>query len=114
YKDDEKLSLGSIMAGGTLGQLIPPSLNMVVYGAMTGESVSSLFAGGLSAGIILISFFIIYILFVAYKKPNSAPALAKEDRASMNEKMKSTKSVILPLILIILVLGSIFTGISTP
>ncbi|SFK67666.1 TRAP transporter, DctM subunit [Salinicoccus halodurans] len=114
YKYDEKLSLGSIMAGGTLGQLIPPSLNMVVYGAMTGVSVSSLFAGGLSAGIILISFFIIYILFVAYKKPNSAPALAKEDRASMNEKMKSTKSVILPLILIILVLGSIFTGISTP
>lgn len=114
YKYDEKLSLGSIMAGGTLGQLIPPSLNMVVYGAMTGVSVSSLFAGGLSAGIILISFFIIYILFVAYKKPNSAPALAKEDRASMNEKMKSTKSVILPLILIILVLGAIFTGISTP
>lgn len=114
YKYDETLSLGSIMAGGTLGQLIPPSLNMVVYGAMTGVSVSSLFAGGLSAGIVLISFFIIYILIAAYTKTNSAPALAKEDRASMGDKLRSTKSVVLPMLLILLVLGSIFTGISTP
>src|SRR5690625_1695799 len=114
YKYDETLSLGSIMAGGTLGQLIPPSLNMVVYGAMTGVSVSSLFAGGLSAGIVLISFFIIYILIAAYTKTDSAPALAKEDRASMGDKLRSTKSVVLPMLLILLVLGSIFTGISTP
>src|SRR5690625_3306263 len=114
YRYDRKLSLGSIMAGGTLGQLIPPSLNMVVYGAMTGVSVSSLFAGGLSAGIVLISFFIIYILIAAYTKTNSAPALAKEDRASMGDKLRSTKSVVLPMLLILLVLGSIFTGISTP
>src|SRR5699024_12686419 len=80
YTYDEIHSLSSIMSGGTLGQLIPPSLNMVVYGAMTGVSVSSLFAGGLSAGIVLISFFIIYILIAAYTKTDSAPALAKEDR----------------------------------
>lgn len=114
YKYDETLSLGSIMAGGTLGQLMPPSLNMVVYGAMTGVSVSSLFAGGLSAGIVLISFFIIYILIVAYTKTGSAPALAKEDRVSTGDKLRATKSVILPMLLILLVLGSIFTGISTP
>ncbi|MEY8561129.1 TRAP transporter large permease subunit [Jeotgalicoccus halotolerans] len=114
YKYNEKLSLGSIMAGGTLGQLIPPSLNMVVYGAMTGVSVSSLFAGGMSAGIILILFFVLYILFMAYTKSDSAPALAKEDRVSTGEKIKSTRTIILPMILIILVLGSIFTGIATP
>lgn len=114
YKYNEKLSLGSIMAGGTLGQLIPPSLNMVVYGAMTGISVSSLFAGGMSAGIILILFFVLYILFIAYTKADSAPALAKEDRMSISEKLKSTKTIILPMILILLVLGSIFTGIATP
>lgn len=114
YQYNEKLSLGSIMAGGTLGQLIPPSLNMVVYGAMTGLSVSSLFAGGMSAGAILILFFVMYILFVAYTKPDAAPALAKEERISFNEKIKSTKTVILPIILIVLVLGSIFTGVATP
>lgn len=114
YKYNEKLSLGSIMAGGTLGQLIPPSLNMVVYGAMTGVSVSSLFAGGMSAGIILILFFVLYILFMAYTKSDSAPSLAKEDRVSTGEKIKSTRTIILPMILIILVLGSIFTGIATP
>lgn len=73
YKYNESLSLGSIMAGGTLGQLIPPSLNMVVYGAITGVSVSSLFAGGLGAGFILIGLFIAYILFRAYKNKDMAP-----------------------------------------
>lgn len=114
YKYNESLSLGSIMAGGTLGQLIPPSLNMVVYGAITGVSVSSLFAGGLGAGIILIGLFVLYILLRAYKNKDMAPSLNREDRATMNEKLKATKSVILPIILIVIVLGSIFTGIATP
>ncbi|PID07296.1 MULTISPECIES: TRAP transporter large permease subunit [unclassified Sporosarcina] len=114
YKYNESLSLGSIMAGGTLGQLIPPSLNMVVYGAITGVSVSSLFAGGLGAGFILIGLFIAYILFRAYKNKDMAPSLEKQDRATTREKLLATKSVILPLILIVIVLGSIFTGIATP
>ena len=114
YKYDETLSLGSIMAGGTLGQLIPPSLNMVVYGAITGVSVSSLFAGGLSSGILLIVLFIAYILFRAYRKDDVAPALAKKDRATTEEKFTSLKSFFLPMLLIVLVLGSIFTGAATP
>lgn len=114
YKYNETLSLGSIMAGGTLGQLIPPSLNMVVYGAITGVSVSSLFAGGLSSGILLILLFIAYILFKAYRKDDMAPALSKKDRATTEEKFASLKSVFLPMLLIVLVLGSIFTGAATP
>lgn len=114
YRYNETLSLGSIMAGGTLGQLIPPSLNMVVYGAITGVSVSSLFAGGLSSGILLILLFIAYILFQAYRKDDVAPALAKEDRATTEEKFASLRSILLPMLLIILVLGSIFTGAATP
>lgn len=114
YKYDEKLSLGTVMAGGTLGQLIPPSLNMVVYGAITGLSVSSLFAGGISAGLLLIGLFIIYILFMAYKNPHNAPALLKEERVSVKEKFSSLKAIILPMLLIFFVLGSIFTGIATP
>jgi len=114
YKYNENLSLGSIMAGGTLGQLIPPSLNMVVYGAITGVSVSSLFVGGLSAGILLILLFIIYILIQAYRRKDAAPALAKEDRVTFREKVESLKSIALPMLLIIVVLGSIFTGVATP
>ncbi|MBM7587255.1 tripartite ATP-independent transporter DctM subunit [Bacillus pakistanensis] len=114
YKYNENLSLGSIMAGGTLGQIIPPSLNMVVYGAITGVSVSSLFAAGLGAGFLLIFLFIIYILIRAYHREDMAPALAKEDRATFKEKVESLRSIALPLLLIIIVLGSIFTGIATP
>lgn len=114
YRYNETLSLGSIMAGGTLGQLIPPSLNMVVYGAITGVSVSSLFAGGLSAGILLTLLFVAYILFKAYTKEDVAPALKKEERATLQEKFSSLKSIFLPILLILVVLGSIFTGIATP
>ena len=114
YRYNETLSLGSIMAGGTLGQLIPPSLNMVVYGAITGVSVSSLFAGGLSAGILLMLLFVAYILFKAYTKEDVAPALKKEERATLQEKFASLKSIFLPILLILVVLGSIFTGIATP
>lgn len=114
YRYNETLSLGSIMAGGTLGQLIPPSLNMVVYGAITGVSVSNLFAGGLGAGVLLTLLFIAYILFRAYTKEDVAPALKKEERASLQEKFASLKSIILPILLILVVLGSIFTGMATP
>ncbi len=114
YKYNENLSLGTVMAGGTLGQLIPPSLNMVVYGAMTGLSVSSLFAGGISAGLLLVVLFIVYILFMAYKNPANAPALVKQERVSFKEKIIALRAIILPMILIIFVLGSIFTGVATP
>ncbi|WP_052400711.1 TRAP transporter large permease [Oceanobacillus jeddahense] len=114
YKYNENLSLGTIMGGGTLGQIIPPNLNMVLYGAITGVSISNLFAGGLGAGILLIFIFIIYIFIIAYIKPSSVPALAKEERVSLKEKLHSIKSLILPMILILLVLGSIFTGVATP
>ncbi|MFD1413024.1 TRAP transporter large permease [Oceanobacillus jeddahense] len=114
YKYNENLSLGTIMGGGTLGQIIPPNLNMVLYGAITGVSISNLFAGGLGAGILLILIFIIYIFIIAYIKPSSVPALAKEERVSLKEKLNSIKSLILPMILILLVLGSIFTGVATP
>jgi tripartite ATP-independent transporter DctM subunit len=114
YKYNENLSLGVIMGGGTLGQIIPPNLNMVLYGAITGVSVSSLFAGGMGAGILLILLFMAYVFILAYVKSDAAPSLAKEERVSFSEKIKSIRTLILPMLLIIAVLGSIFTGIATP
>lgn len=114
YKYEENLSLGSIMAGGTLGQLIPPSLNMVVYGAITGVSVTSLFAGGMGTGLFLALLFIVYILVRSYMNKDIAPALAKENRATWGEKLASLRSIILPLLLIAMVLGTILSGFATP
>lgn len=114
YRYDRKLSLGVVMAGGTLGQLIPPSLNMVVYGAMTGVSVASLFAGGISAGIALALLYIIYIVIMGMLKPESLPKPAPEDAKPKVEVVSVIRGLVLPVILIALVLGSILTGAATP
>lgn len=114
YKYRRSISLGSVMAGGTLGQLIPPSLNMVVYGAITGTSVGKLFAGGIVAGSLLALMFSIYILVRAYFNPNLCPALPPESRATWKQKVNSLKNVFLPTLLIIVVLGSILSGAATP
>lgn len=114
YKYDRRIGIGSVMAGGTLGQLIPPSLNMVVYGAITGTSVGKLFAGGILAGLLLALLFSIYILLRAYFNPNLCPALPLESRATWRQKVSALKEIALPALLIILVLGSILSGAATP
>ncbi|WP_209125143.1 TRAP transporter large permease subunit [Alkalihalobacillus sp. BA299] len=86
YNYQEKLSLGSVMAGGTLGQLIPLSLNMVIYGVITGVSVMSLFSGGLSVCIFLSILFLLYILICTFLNKEIAPALSKDKRATWAEK----------------------------
>jgi len=114
YKYDKKIAMGSILAGGTLGQLVPPSTIMIVYGAMTGVSVGGLFAGGLGCGILLSAMYCIYVLIISYFNRELCPALSPDERVSLKEKFISLKGVVLPVILILGVLGSIFTGIATP
>jgi len=104
---NRRIALGSVLGGGTLGQLIPPSTNMVLYGAVTGVSIGGLFAGGISAGVLLASLYIVYVLIRGLIDPSFAPALPKEERATWNEKLLSLKSVFLPMLLVIIVLGSI-------
>ncbi|MEG1544181.1 MAG: TRAP transporter large permease subunit [Tannerellaceae bacterium] len=114
YGYDRKVSLGSVMAGGTLGQLIPPSTNMVVYGAVTGVSIGGLFAGGITCGLLLTFIYAAYILIRSYINKDYCPALPPNERASAREKLIALKNVFLPAGLIILVLGSVLTGMSTP
>lgn len=114
YKYDKNLSMGAIMAGGTLGQLIPPSLNMVIYGAITGVSVGKMFAGGLSVGITLALIFILYILIRSYLNKDLCPALPADQQATTKEKIESLKVIFLPSLLIIIVLGAILSGAATP
>jgi tripartite ATP-independent transporter DctM subunit len=114
YGYNKKVSLGSVLAGGTLGQLIPPSTTMVVYGAITGVSVGGLFAGGITCGLFLAFLYCVYILTRSFLDKGFCPALPEEDRATFIEKIKSSKGIILPTILIFLVLGSILSGAATP
>lgn len=111
---NRKLAMGSVLGGGTLGQLIPPSTNMILYGAVTGVSIGGLFAGGISAGVLLASFYIIYIFIRGLINPTFAPALPPEERANWKEKMYSLKTVFFPGLLIVIVLGSILLGVASP
>ncbi|HPK42972.1 MAG TPA: TRAP transporter large permease subunit [Synergistales bacterium] len=111
---DKRLATGCILAGGVLGPLIPPSISLVLYGTIAQVSIGGLFAGGMGAGI-LCSFLIIgYILLRCYINPELGPAIPLEERADWKGKVASLKGVILPLLLIIAVLGSIYSGIATP
>lgn len=111
---DKSIALGSIAAGGALGILIPPSLIMILYGSMTGVSVGKLFAAGIIPGIMLAVIFIAYIALKSALRPQTGPPLPKTDRVSFKEKLISLKAVFLPLMIILLVLGSIYLGVATP
>lgn len=110
---DKYIVIGCIAAGGTLGILIPPSIIMMVYAIMAGVSVADLFLGGMIPGLLLAALFIIYIGIRTGLKPQLGPPLPPDERASWGEKITSLKHVILPILLVVTVLGSIFFGIAS-
>lgn len=109
---DDRFVLGTIGASGTLGILIPPSITLIIIGMMTGLSVGKLFFGGLIAGLFILAAFIIYVAVKANLRPELAPAA--EVPTSFTEKLRALKSVLLPLLIVLSVLLSIFFGIATP
>lgn len=111
---DKRLATGSVLAGGVLGPLIPPSITLVLYGTFARVSIGELFAGGMAAGLLCSILIMGYILIRCYLNPKLGPPISAEERANQKAKIASLKGVILPLALIIAVLGSIFTGIATP
>ncbi len=111
---NKTIAIGSVAAGGGLGQLIPPSSMMIVWALTAGESVGQMFMGGVIPGIILAIFYMAYIAIACRINPSLGPALPPEERATWKEKFVSLRSVILPILLIIAVLGSMFGGIATP
>lgn len=117
YQYDKYLSCGSIAAGGSLSILIPPSIMLVMMADQSGVSVGKLFAGGFLPGIVLSILFFIYILFVTHVNPRKGPALPLEEREalSVGQKAKYILVNLVPAaILVIGVLGSIWTGVATP
>jgi tripartite ATP-independent transporter DctM subunit len=111
---EKRLVVGAISAGGALGQLIPPSIAMIVWSLMAEESAGQMFLGGVIPGLILSSMFIAYIAVKCFFNPEAGPPISDEERPTWREKVASLRAVVLPILIIIGVLGSIFGGIATP
>jgi len=107
------LATGTIGASGTLGQIIPPSVVLIILGDQMHLSVGELFKSAIVPGILLIVLYIIYILVISYLNPTVAPAIQQEvdDKVSIKEL---SVAILPPLFLMVVVLGSIFTGLATP
>ena len=108
-----KLASGVIAASGTLGQLIPPSIVLIILGDVMNISVGDLFKAAVIPGLIVVGLYILYILFLALIKPEVAPPI-KSNEPYSKILFQALKSIIAPFILITLVLGSIFAGFATP
>ncbi|HDZ89624.1 MAG: TRAP transporter large permease subunit [Deltaproteobacteria bacterium] len=109
---EKNLAIGSIAAGGALGILIPPSIIMILYGAVAEVSIGKLFIGGIIPGIVLCLIFIVYIFFRVLINRDVAPPV--QDRYSFRQKLRVLGGVILPILLVFLVLGVIYGGVCTP
>src|SRR5438876_90621 len=111
---DQKLACGSLLAGGTLGILIPPSVMAIVYAVVAQQSLGELLVGSIFPGLLLSGLYIAYVTIRCYINPKLGPALPPEERVDWREKLRLLKNTIAPILLILLVLGVIFVGIATP
>lgn len=109
---DQRLVLGSIAAGATLGILIPPSINMIIYGAMTNTSVGRLYAAGIIPGLVLTALFMGVIITACLWKP--ALAGQKEPVAPLEERLRRLVDLAPPVLVFAFVMGSIYAGWATP
>jgi len=114
-KYDYRIALGSICAGGGMATLIPPSVVFIVYAMSAGASVGDLFIGGILPGLVLASLFLGYIIVACWLKPEMAPAASEAELGiPLREKLVLLKGLIMPGILALVVLGSIYAGVATP
>ncbi|MBF0393276.1 MAG: TRAP transporter large permease subunit [Alphaproteobacteria bacterium] len=116
YGYDRRVATGVIAASGTLAQIIPPSLVLIVLADQLGRSVGAMYEAALLPGLVLTSLYALYIFGVTMIYPKAAPALPKEARSLTGLKLarRVVVSLMPPLVLIFLVLGTIFAGIATP
>jgi tripartite ATP-independent transporter DctM subunit len=112
----KELICGTICASGTLGQIIPPSVILILLGDIMGVPVGDLYIGAVIPGLVLVGLYIVYLVLLSHWKPEWAPAIpAKEIAAFRTDALKRVTIALLPaLVLIVGVLGSIFAGIASP
>lgn len=109
---NRKLSIGSLAAAGSLGMLIPPSIVLIVYGIAAEVSIARLFLAGFLPGLLLMALFAAYIAFRAFRDPSVAPP--SSTRLPFWERVLSTRHLLPVVLLIVCVIGSIYSGIATP
>lgn len=111
---DKGLACGTICASGTLGQIIPPSIILIILGDVLGLPVGDLFQAAVAPGLLLIALYIGYILFITVKDPDKAPPIPPSEEFGAAAIKTALLAIVPPLLLIMLVLGSIFGGVATP
>lgn len=111
---NERLALGTIAAGATLGILIPPSVNLIIYGALTKTSIGKLFIGGIIPGLILTVFFMAIILITCVIWPSLAGQEGRDDHPPLGERLYRLRYLLPPLGIFFVVMGSIYLGWATP
>lgn len=109
---DRRLAIGVVCAGGALGTMVPPSIVLIIYGLTASVSIGDLFTAAFIPGLMLASFYVAYVLIRAYLNPEIAP-IVEEDELSGTEKLRLLKGLILPIMVVIFVLGSIYGGIAS-
>ncbi|SEO04202.1 TRAP transporter, DctM subunit [Rhodospirillales bacterium URHD0017] len=109
-----ELACGALLAGGTLGILIPPSVMAIVYSVVAQQSLGELLAGAVLPGFLLSGLYIGYVTLRSYINPSLGPALPPEERVSFREKLRLLRKTLAPIILIMVALGVIFFGVATP
>ena len=116
YGYQKELATGTITAAGTLGQLIPPSIVLIILADVLNVPVGDLFRAALKPGLVLIGCYITYVVVYCMIKPEAAPVVPMQDAGASRAKIIITAllAVVPPLMLILIVLGSIFQGIATP
>lgn len=111
-KYSKSIALGSVMAGGVLGEIIPPAIIMIIFAFIARISIGKLFFGGLVPGVLLALCYILYVVLVGIVSPKSLPKTTETVTWAM--RFTSLREIFLPCMLVVLVLGSIFLGIATP
>ena len=116
YGYNKGLACGTICGAGTLGQIIPPSIILIILGDVLGLPVGDLFQAAIIPGVVLVGLYVLYVLSIAWMNRDAAPAVPlKNDGSSRTQQyFAALRAIVPPLALIIVVLGSIFAGIATP
>ena len=112
-----EVATGTIAASGTLGQIIPPSIVLVLLGDVMNVNIGDMFIGALIPGLLLVALYLIYIVVFAWLRPNAAPAMPADELAEFTGLValrRTLTALVPPLLLIMLVLGSIFAGVASP
>ena len=111
---DRNLAIGTVCAGGGLGAMIPPSIVLIFYGLTAQVSIGDLFLATIIPGLLLAGIYIAYILIRCYINPDlGPPAPVEERRLSMAEKLLMVRNIVLPILVVVMVLGSIYGGIAS-